>query len=485
MIGITSYGGYIPRYRLNRMTVAREMAWYNPVIFAVAGGEKSVANWDEDSVTMAVAAARDCLSETGNDGIDAVYFASTTMPYADRQNAGIISGALNLPEQGVNTADFGSSVRAGTTALVSAIKAVKSGLNNSVMVAASDQRSAKVATMYEMFFGDGAGAVLVGKDNVIAEFTGHYSHSCDFVDHYRGSARRFDYFWEERWIRDEGFARIIPDAINAFLEKSSMKISDFRHVVYPCYYKREHANIARKIGADPENVTDNMNDVCGFTGAAHAIMMLVSALEKSEPGDRILLACMGQGCDVLALQVTDAVKKYKKGMAISGSLERKVELQSYQKYIKFMELIESDLGIRGEANPNTSLTTLWRNRKMLLGFVGGRCTRCGTAQFPAGPVCVNPDCGAVNSMEDYEFAGRSGKILMYTGDMLSASVDPPAKYGLVGFEGGGRAFLDFTDCELDQLQVNMPIVMSFRRRYVDRTRGFTGYFWKAVPQVSV
>jgi uncharacterized OB-fold protein len=63
-------------------------------------------------------------------------------------------------------------------------------------------------------------------------------------------------------------------------------------------------------------------------------------------------------------------------------------------------------------------------------------------------------------------------------------VDPPAVYGLVSFKGGGKAFLDFTDCDMNQVKVGMPIRMTFRRRSRDAMRGFTGYFWKAVPQVQ-
>ena len=121
---------------------------------------------------------------------------------------------------------------------------------------------------------------------------------------------------------------------------------------------------------------------------------------------------------------------------------------------------------------------------MILGLVGGKCKKCGTPQFPAAPVCVNPDCNAVGEMEDYEFADKHGKVLMYTGDMLSASVDPPAIYGLVGFDDGGRMFVDFTDCILEQTKVGLPIKMSFRRKYKDDMRGISGYFWKAIPQVK-
>ena len=94
MIGITSYGAYIPRLRLDRMAIFQAMGWFAPALMMVAQGERSMCNWDEDAITMAVAASRDCLRGQDKQKLDAVYLASTTQPFADRQNAGIVSSAL-------------------------------------------------------------------------------------------------------------------------------------------------------------------------------------------------------------------------------------------------------------------------------------------------------------------------------------------------------------------------------------------------------
>jgi 3-hydroxy-3-methylglutaryl CoA synthase len=102
MTGITSYGAYIPRLRLQRKAIAQANAWFAPGLMGAAKGERSMANWDEDAVTMAVEAARDCLPAQDpiqdRAFVDGLYFASTTMPFSDRQNAGIIAGALSLKE---------------------------------------------------------------------------------------------------------------------------------------------------------------------------------------------------------------------------------------------------------------------------------------------------------------------------------------------------------------------------------------------------
>ena len=62
MIGIVSYGGYIPRLRMDRMSIYQQVGWFAPAVAMFAQGERAMCNWDEDSVTMAVAAARDCLA---------------------------------------------------------------------------------------------------------------------------------------------------------------------------------------------------------------------------------------------------------------------------------------------------------------------------------------------------------------------------------------------------------------------------------------
>jgi uncharacterized OB-fold protein len=75
-------------------------------------------------------------------------------------------------------------------------------------------------------------------------------------------------------------------------------------------------------------------------------------------------------------------------------------------------------------------------------------------------------------------------VLTFTADNLAASLDPPAIYGMVQFEEGGRMMMDFTDCTLDEIEVGVPMEVTFRKKYHDPKRGFTGYFWKAVPKLS-
>ena len=479
MIGIVSYGGYIPRLRLDRMSIYQQIGWLAPALIMVAQGERSMCNWDEDSLTMAVASARDCLKGMDKSKVDALYSASTTMPYADRLNAGIMATALNLRED-IGSADFASTQRAGTTALITALEAAAGG--RTTLVTASDRRETRAGSFYEMWFGDGAASLLLGSEEVVAEFKGSHSLTYDFVSHYRAAQHRFDYTWEERWVRDQGYAKIIPEAIAGLLSKLDMTIDDVDRIVYPCFIKREHAKIAQTIGADPGQVAGNLHEDCGETGAAHPLVMLIHALEGAKPGDRLVVASFGQGCDALCFEVTEHVQSLAPRKGIRGALEDGFTTDNYLKVLKFRDLIETEAGIRAEAPDQTAMSALWRKRKMILGLVGGKCTVCGTAQYPKAGICVNPDCGATHSQEDYGFADIPATVKSFTGDNLAVSPNPPAIYGLVQFDGGGRFMADFTDCEMSDLSVGTPVEMAFRQHYVDETRGFTGYFWKAVPR---
>lgn len=112
---------------------------------------------------------------------------------------------------------------------------------------------------------------------------------------------------------------------------------------------------------------------------------------------------------------------------------------------------------------------------------GSRCLECGTPQYPAQRICVNQACGATDRMEPYRFSDKIGRVASYTGDNLAASINPPAIYGQIEFEGGGKYMLNFTDCDLDSIETGMKVKLTFRRKYQDSLRGISGYSWNVTP----
>src|SRR4030042_1418801 len=151
MVGIVSYGAYIPIYRLSLESIAS--VWGGPS----GRGEKAVSNADEDSVTMAVEAVLDCLTGIERQVVDGLYLASTTTPYREKQSASIIRAATDLREE-ITTIDFANSLRGATNAMSAAANAVKAGEAKRVMVVASDCRLPAPKSEFEPIFGDGSAA---------------------------------------------------------------------------------------------------------------------------------------------------------------------------------------------------------------------------------------------------------------------------------------------------------------------------------------
>ena len=477
MIGITAFGAYIPRARLSKQAMADANAWFDGGLKSLAKGERSICNWDEDSITMAVEAARDCLSGLNGEAIDALIMASTTLPFLDRQNSVVVTEALNLDRR-MRTMDVSASQRAATSALVSLLE---SGSNKQALLVASEHRRTKAGSRSEMLWGDAAAAVSIGSEEVIAEYLGAESYAVDFVDHYRSADAGFDYDWEERWIRDEGFMKSVPATVNSLLQNCSVSAADIDHFILPTDQGRTPGMLARKLGINPDAIVDNQIATVGVAGAAQPILLLAKAIEAASAGDIILLIGFGQGCDSILLRVTDAAVNSKPTVGVAGALAHRREESNYNKFLSFNNLIERDIGKRAEADKQTYLSAYNRRKDLLTGFIGGKCRECGTVQIPREKYCVNPECTALESQDDYPFSNKAGKVVTWTADRLTFDWSPPAYFGMVQFDGGGKLMMDFTEVKEGEIDSGTRVTMHFRIKQFDTQRGFRKYFWKAVP----
>ena len=469
--GITGFGAYIPQARLQRAVIAEANAWFDAGLKALGRGQRSMCNWDEDTITMGVEAAADCLAGFEGYEPESLYFASTTFPFLDRQNSVVLTEALDLPRQ-VQAMDISASQRAATSALLALLQGERGG-----MVVASEHRRSKAGSRAEMLWGDAAAAVATGGGPVLAEFLGGESLAIDFVDHYRGG--EFDYDWEERWIRDEGYLKIVPEAVNRLLGESGFEAGDITHFILPTDQARTPPAVAKRVGIDVGAIVDNQASTTGVAGAAQPLLLLAKTLESAKPGDLILLTGFGQGCDALLFRATDAVSGFKPARGVAGALEAGREETNYSKFLAFNNLIERDIGKRGETDKQTYLSGYNRRRDLVTSFAGGKCRECGTVQIPREKYCVNPDCNALDSQDSYSFADKQGVVLTWTADRLTFDWSPPAYFGMVQFDGGGKLMMDFTEVREGGIDSGSRISVHFRVRQFDPQRGFRKYFWKA------
>lgn len=469
--GLLATVRYVPRLRLERSAILAQHQWMASGLRGLAKGQRAMASWDEDPVTMAVEAAR--LLRRGMPAgmpVAELTLASTTLPFADRLNAGIVAGAIGL-EEGARLRDLASSSRAALSELAAALGARR---DQASLLIASERRVARPASAQEMIQGDGAAAALVGAGQPVAEFVAHKSQHADLVDHFRETGRSGDYGWEERWVRDEGYMKIALKTIQQCLAQADVAAGDVSHFAMPASLPKVNEALARKLGIGPAAIVSAGHESVGDQGTAQPLAMLDMALRAAKPGALVLVAAFGSGCDALLLRRTEA--------PCPGAVPGRGKAEtSYLKYLSFTNQIELEWGMRAEMDNKTALTAAWRDHVRAARFEGGRCQKCGTVQFPRMGVCVNPDCRTQEPQQPVSLADARARVLSHTSDFLAYTPHPPFQFGHVDFEEGARVLMEFADADAGELTVGMPLAMVYRIKDFDRLRGFRRYFWKATP----
>ena len=468
MIGIKSFGAYVPVYRMTEAELGR--AWGG----RGGKGERSVANYDEDSLTMAVEAAIDCLNGFDRKIVDGLYFASTTPPYDEKLSASIVAAATDLRTD-ILSLDIGASLRAGTGAIKAAVDAIKAGSAKNILVTASDCRLAPPASEFEPVFGDGSAAFLIGDKDVAVSIEDSYSVASDFIDVWKRSSDPYIRTWEDRFIIQHGYNEKMGMAIAGLLKKAKLSAKDFAKVVYYAPDARSHQRMIRQLKIAPEQVQDPMFDKLGNTGAAFAPMMLVAALEDAKPGDKILWASYGDGADAFVLQVTEHIDKIRERRGIKRHLESKMPISNYEKYIKFRNLMQGEADRRPQYI--SLLPLMWRDRTQVLSLHGCKCNHCGNIQFPIQRVCAY--CQTKDDYVEFPLADKKATVFTFSMDERAVEIDLPRVWTISDFDGGGRIYCTMTDRDASKVKIGMQVEMTFRQ--IHEGAGLHNYFWKCRP----
>ncbi len=474
MVGIVSFGAYVPHTRLSRNEIARATGHRS------MGGERTGANHDEDSVTMAVSAALNCIEGVERDQIDAVFFASTTAPYKEKQSASLVAAALDL-RRDVAVSDFGNSLRAGTNALRAALNAVASGAASLALVTAADCRLGQSGSASEQDFGDGAAAILVGNKHVAVNIVGSHTHTDEFMDQWRYQNDDFVRSWETRFALEHGYFVNMKESVAKLMAKAGLKPKDFTRAVYYSPDRRSHSTLAQSLGFDAKTqLQDPLYDRMGSTGCAFALMLLVAALEEAGPEQRLLLVSYGDGCDAFSLMTTQNIARTKGHKALKHQLGATTKLVDYETYQRFRQLISSEI-TRAPAVP-LSVPVLWRDRAEIVSLRGQRCLNCGKIEFPQQRVCGF--CQSKDKFEEIRLSDKRAAVFTYTIDHLAPTINPPIIRCALNFEGGGRILTIMTDCDPAKIAIDMPVEMTFRKQFDANDIGVHTYAWKCKPETN-
>jgi 3-hydroxy-3-methylglutaryl CoA synthase len=468
MIGITRWGAYIPYYRLNGQILGQ--VWGESFT-----GERAVANYDEDSLTLAAEAIRICLRDEDPKTFQGLYYASTSMPYREHQNATLLATVGDLSTD-LFTADFSGSLRASTQAFRAAYDAVKAGSADKILVAASDIRLGEPGSGFEATLGDAGAALAVGKEGVVAEIQAFYSYSQDFLDVWRTEDQRYVKSGDQKFIETYGYRVFIKKALEGLLNKTGLNKTDISRVLFFAPDTRTFQNLSQDLGFKKEvYLPDPLLNVIGCTGTAYPFLLLIAALEMTNPGEKIVLVSYGSGSDAILLEVTENIKSQSGTRILAEQLHRKKNLNQYGKYLRFRKLVQTE-----QLNPFSSLPVLWREEKQNLRLYGQKCRICGAVQYPPRYICWK--CNTRNAFTEVRLNPR-GKIFTFTKDYLVPTPNPPVVMVTVDLEGGGRFYAQMTDCEPDQVHIGMEVELTFRKLH--EGEGYPNYFWKFRPVMTI
>ena len=468
-VGITGFGAYIPIFRMDKKLVGDMWEKWG------GKGQKAVANWDEDSLTMAIEACLDSLRAEHSEPIEGVVFSSTTPPYYEKQSASFIRKVLDLSPN-VFATDICNSLRGGTIGMRIAMDAVKSGLSGNYIVASSDLRLAPPNSALELQIGDGAAALMIGSKDPLAVINDHYSVSSEFIDSWRRDKDTYIQMWEDRFVMSAGYQPMMVESIKTFMSTLKVTASDYAFAVIGAPTLREMKTVAKKTGFTfGSQVSPLLFEEVGNTGTALSFMLLVEALEKAKPGDRILLASYGDGIDLFDITVTDNIASFPKGRGIQSHLDSKMTLPSYGSYLRFRNLLKWEFDRR--LPDRTSLPVINRESSQIYSLHGSKCRNCGAIQYPIQRIC--PECQSKDDFEEINISRSKGNIFTFSMDERAMVPDLPNVLCIADLAEGGRYYSVMTDRIPASIKIGMQVEMTFRR--IHEGLQLYNYFWKTRP----
>src|SRR3989339_1507428 len=340
MVGIVSYGFYIPKYRIKTEEIAN--VWgKNPddVKKSLLIDEKAVACIDEDSLTMAFESASSALSDVAVDRnkIKVVLFGSETHPYAVNPASTILAEFLGI-EKNYLAYDTEFACKAATGALISAQALIKSGYSDYALITGSDKGMGKTHDVLEYTAASGSVSLLLGKDDLILEILDFESFSSDTPDFWRREGIRYPSHGG-RFTGKPSYFYHIKESARSLFKKTGLLPKDFSFAVFHMPNGKFPVQVAKSLGFLPAQIKDSLTvNYLGNSYTASALMGLMAVLEKAKPDDLIFLCSYGSGAgsDSFALKVTKNLQRRKKDFAQTVKNKKYI---NYSTYLKYMEMI--------------------------------------------------------------------------------------------------------------------------------------------------
>lgn len=335
MVGIITYGAYIPRYRIKVDEIAR--VW-GANAAEISGGlgvfEKAVPDYDENTATFAVEAARAALArrEVDVSEIKAVYVGSESHPYAVKPTAVTVGEAIGATPV-MTAADYEFACKAGTAAIQTSMGLVASGMMKYAVAIGADTAQGAPGDALEYTAAAGGAAYIIGNDDPIAEINDTCSFTSDTPDFWRREGEDYPQHGG-RFSGEPGYFKHVESAAKMMMERRGTRPSDYDYAVFHQPNAKFPQKAAKTLGFTSEQIKPGLLvPRLGNTYSGAVPLGLAAVLDIAKPGDRIFVTSYGSGAgsDSFDITLTEAILD-KIDRSKAPSVESMLEKKKYLDY---------------------------------------------------------------------------------------------------------------------------------------------------------
>lgn len=342
-VAIAGVGVYIPQGRVTVeeiATVRRKDGRKTSTALGIY--QKSVASRDEDSATMAIAAAQKAIisAKIKVGKIGAIFVGSESPPYAVKPTSTIVGEWLNIPPH-YYAADLQFACKAGTAGIQIVAGLIESGMIEAGLVIGSDKAQSKVGDALEYSAASCAVAFILTKNtkNTKIALNATSSYSTDTPDFWRRQTQEFPEH-AGRFTGEPAYFKHVITSTQDFLKTYQKKISDFNHVVFHMPNGKFPQKAAKTLKVSPKQLKTGftVKDI-GNPYAASSMLGLARVALNAKPKQTILVTSYGSGSGSDTFWFTQQAKfPVEEAEDLEAQLKANQKL-TYLEYLQRMEVI--------------------------------------------------------------------------------------------------------------------------------------------------
>jgi len=339
-VGIVSYGGYIPRWRITPKDIGSVWGADGEAIGKGLNIQsKSVPSPDEDVITISVEAARNLMKRCNINPkeIGAIYVGSESHPYAVKPTATVVAEAIEASPD-LTAADYEFACKAGTAAIQTCMGLVASGMIKYGMAIGSDTSQGAPGDALEYSASAGGAAFLIGMENIIATINHTCSFTTDTPDFWRREGQTYPSHGG-RFTGEPAYFKHVYSCGKMLFEETGTCPEDFQYAVFHQPNGKFPMRVGKMLGFKEEQMeTGLLVTRIGNTYSGAVLLGLAAILDVAKPGDRVFVVAYGSGAgsDGFDITVTEGIRKLNKNpeLGIEAMMSNAVFID-YATYAKF------------------------------------------------------------------------------------------------------------------------------------------------------